>query len=108
MWINMFRQQKRRLGRQWGKIRVGEICTKFIQKNNLFSLPQVIAFQAIKVSEELVCIHNIALFDFKKDKGHGEYLTTCIFNGGFFKSLDFMRLGLVQEFDLLEVDEFDD
>ena len=104
----MLRQQRRRLERQWSKIKICEICTQFIENNKLFSLPHVIAFQAVKVSEELVCIYNIALFDFKKDKGHGEYLTTCIFNDGSFKSLDFMRLGFVQEFDLWEIDEFDE
>ena len=104
----MIRQKRRGLERQWRKIKVGEICTGFIEKNNLFSLPHVISFQAVKASEELVCIYNIALFGFKKDRAHGEYLTTCIFFGGFFKSLDFMRLGFVQEFDLWDVDEFDE
>jgi hypothetical protein len=108
MRIDMLRQQRRRLERQWRKIKIGEICTDFIEKNSLFSLPHVISFQGVKVSEELACIHNIALFDFKKDRGHGEYLTTCLFFGGFFKSLDFMRLGFVQEFDLWDVDEFDE
>jgi hypothetical protein len=103
----MIRQQRRRVERQWRKIKVSEFCTDFIEKNNLFSLPHVIAFQAVKVSEELACIYNIALFDFKKNKGHGEYLTTCMFFEGFFKSLDFIRLGFVQEFDLWEVDEID-
>jgi hypothetical protein len=104
----MLRQQRRRLERQWSKINVGEICTDFIEKNNLFSLTHVIAFQAVKVSEELVCIYNIALFDFNKDRAHGEYLATCLFFGGFFKSIDFIRLGFVQEFDLWDVDEFDE
>jgi hypothetical protein len=103
----MIRQQRRRLERQWSKIKIGEICTKFIERNSLFSITHVIAFQAVKVSEGLVCIHNIVLFDFNKDRGHGEYLTTCIFVDGFFKSLDSMRLSFVQEFDLWEVDEID-
>jgi hypothetical protein len=103
----MIRQQRRRLERQWNKIKVGEICTDFIEKNNLFTQPHIISFKAIKISEDLVIVYNIGLFDFKKDKGHGEYLTTCIFAGGCLKVLDSMRLGFVQEFDLGEVDEID-
>jgi hypothetical protein len=103
----MIRQQRRRLERQWNKIKVGEICTDFIEKNNLFNSPHIISFQAIKISEDLVIVYNIGLFDFKKDKGHGEYLTTCIFAGGCLKSLDSMRLGFVQELDLWEVDEIE-
>jgi hypothetical protein len=73
----------------------------------MFASSHVVAFQAVKVSEELVCIHNIALFDFKKGRGHGVYLTTCLFTDGLLRVLDFMRLGFVQEFDLWDVDEID-
>ena len=103
----MIRQQRRRLERQWSKIKVGEVCTDFIEQNNLFTPPHIIYFQAMKISKDLVIVYNIGLFDFKKDKGQGEYLTTCMFAGGCLKNLDFMRLGFVQELDLWEVDEID-
>jgi len=103
----MLRQQRRRLERQWSKIKLGEICTDFIEKNNLFSVRHIIAFQTVKVSEELACIHNVALFDFKKDKGHGKFIITCFFFGGSFKCLDYIRLGFIQEVDLWDVDEID-
>ena len=103
----MIRQQRRRIERQWNKIQVGKICTDFIERNNLFTLPHIITFIAVKVADELVCVYNIGLFDSKKDRGHGEYLTTCLFVNGYLRNLDSVRLGFVQEFDLWEVDEID-
>ncbi|XHH09664.1 MAG: hypothetical protein ACFCUE_03290 [Candidatus Bathyarchaeia archaeon] len=74
----MIRQQRRRLERQWSKIKVGKICTNFIEQNNLFTAPHIITFQAVKIAEDLAIVYNVGLFDFKKDKGHGEFLTTCM------------------------------
>jgi hypothetical protein len=103
----MIRQQRRRLERQWSKIKVGEICTDFIEQNNLFTPPHIISSNAIKISENLAIVYNVGLFDFKKDKGHGEFLTTCMFVGGCLRNLHSERLGFIQEFDLWEVDEID-
>jgi hypothetical protein len=104
---NMIRQQRRRLDRQWSEIKVGEICTTFIEQNNLLTPPHIISFQALKISEDLAIVYNVGLFDFKKGKGHGEFLTTCMFVDGCLRNLGSERLGFVQEFDLWEVDEID-
>ena len=40
----MIRQQRRRLERQWSKIKVGEICTDFIAQNDLFTPPILFPF----------------------------------------------------------------
>jgi hypothetical protein len=101
----MLRQQRRRLERNWNKIKVGAICTSFIEYNNLFNLPHVIAFQAVKVSDELVCVYNIGLFDFGKDKGHDEFITTCIFVDGYIRSVDSIQIAFIPEGDLWENEE---
>lgn len=103
----MIRQQRRRLERQWSKIKVGKICTDFIERNNLFTPPHILSFQAVKLSEDLVGVYNVGLFDFKKDKGHGEFFTICMFVEGCLRNLHSERLGFIQEFDLWEVDEID-
>jgi hypothetical protein len=103
----MIRQQRRRLERGWSKIKVGSSCTDFIVKNGLFEIPHVIAFQAIKVSEELACVYNIGLFDSKKDIGHGEYLTICLFVNGLSRSLGSIQIAFVPEDDLWENEEID-
>ena len=53
---SMIRQQRRRIERQWSKIKVGAVCTDFIERNGLFSPPYVVAYQAVKVSEELIWV----------------------------------------------------
>jgi hypothetical protein len=103
----MIRQQRRRLERQWSKIKVGEICTNFIEQNNLFTPPHIILFQAVKISEDLAIVYNVGLFDFKKDKSHGEFLTTCMFVDCCLRILGSERLGFIQEFDLWDIDEID-
>ena len=103
----MIRQMRRRIERQWNKIKVSAICTDFIERNNLFTLPHVIAFQAVKVSEELLCVYNVGLFDFKRDRGHGEYVTTCMFAGCLFRSLGSVQIAFIPEDDLWENEEID-
>ena len=104
----MFRQQRRRLERQWNKIKIGANCTVFIERNNLFTLPYVIAFQAVKVSENLVSIYNIGLFDSKVDKGHGEFVTICLFVSGLFRSLGSVQIAFIPEGHLWENEEIDE
>jgi hypothetical protein len=103
----MLRQQRRRLERQWCKIKVGTVCTDFIQRNSLFELPHIIAFQAVKVSDELVCVYNVGLFDSKKAAGHGEFLTTCMFLGGHLRSLGSTQIGYVPDDSFWEAEEID-
>ena len=103
----MNRQQRRRIERQWTKIKVGAVCTDFIERNNLFSLPHVIAFQAIKVSADLLIVYNVGIFDFKKDRGHGEYVTTCLFINGYFRSLGSVQIAFIPEDSLWANEEID-
>jgi hypothetical protein len=103
----MIRQQRRRIKRQWNKIKISANCTNFIEHNNLFTLPHVIAFQAVKVSADLVSVYNVGLFDSKVDKGHGEFVTTCLFVGGSFRSLGSVQIAFIPEGDLWENEEID-
>jgi hypothetical protein len=104
----MLRQQRRRLERQWSKIEVGNSCSDFMLVKCLFKLPHVIYFQAVKVSEQLACVYNVGLFDFKKDMGYGEYITTCMFVNGLFRSLGSIQIAFIPEDDLCEDEEIDE
>jgi hypothetical protein len=104
----MLRQQRRRLERQWNKIKVGEICTIFIERNSLFSLPHVIAFQAIKISEELTCVYNVGLFESKRDKGHGEFVNIWWFVNSTLRSVGSIQIAFIPEGDFWENEEIDE
>lgn len=107
--MNMIRQQRRRIERQWNKIKVGAICTDFLERNSLFNPPHIIEYHAVKVSKDVVWVLNIGLFDFhNKDKGHGEFATTCLFVGGCLRILDSGQLGFVPFDDLGENEEIDE
>ena len=60
----MNRQFRRRVQREWNKIKIGKACTDFVQRNGLFTLPYVIYFQAVKIGDDLMCVYNVGLFDF--------------------------------------------
>ena len=105
----MIRQQRRRLERQWNKIKVGAICTDFLERNGLFKPPHIIEFHAVKVSYELVWVLNVGLFDFhNRVKGYGEFATTCLFVGSYLKILDSVQLGYIPFDDLGENEEIDE
>jgi hypothetical protein len=40
----MNRQCRRRIEREWNKIKLGKVCTKFVVRNGLFTIPYVIFF----------------------------------------------------------------
>ena len=105
----VIRQQRRRLERQWTKIKVGTICTDFLERNSLFKPPHIIAYQAVKISDELAWVLNVGLFDYhNNDKGHGEFATTCLFVSGYLRILDSVQLGFIPFDDLYENEEIDE
>jgi hypothetical protein len=93
----MNRQQKRRIEREWNKIKVGGICSGFLERNSLFSPPYVLVLQAVKASDELICVYSISLFESKKDSGFEECITTCMFICSSLRSLGSIAIGLVSE-----------
>ena len=98
----MNRQFRRRIVREWNNVKLGDAkaCTKFVERNGLFTIPYVIAFQAVKVGDDLMCVYNVGLFEFKDGSGYVESLTVCQFVNSFFRSLGSVELGFVSEEDL--------
>lgn len=52
----MNRHFRRRIEREWNKIKLGKPCTKFVERNHLFTIPYVFYFQAVKVDDALMCL----------------------------------------------------
>ncbi len=104
----MNRQFRRRVEREWDKIKLGAICTSFIERNGLFSIPNVLYFQAVKIGDDLIGIYNVGLFQFKKDSGFVENATICHFVGSLFRSLGSIELGFVSEEDLDEEERIEE
>lgn len=101
----MNRQFRRRVQREWNKIKIGKPCTNFVQRNGLFTLPYVIYFQAVKISDDLMCVYNVGLFDFRDGSGYLERATVCQFVNSLFRSLDSIELGFVSKEDLEKGEE---
>jgi hypothetical protein len=104
----MIRQKRRGIERQWAKIRVGEDCTKFIERENLFSMPHLIKFQTVKVSEKGLRVHSVGVFENHKHGGYIELVTICEFVSGEFKVQSHEQVGVIPEGDLWEAEEIDD
>ena len=66
----MKRQQRRRIEREWKKIKLGKPCTRFVEFNWLFTIPYVIYFQAVKIGEDSIGVYNVGMFDFKDGFGY--------------------------------------
>ena len=78
---------------------------KFIERNHLFTIPHVICFQAIKVGDDLMCVYNVGVFEFKDSSGYLERATVCQFVNSLFRSLGSIELGFVPEEDLEKGEE---
>jgi hypothetical protein len=87
------------------KIKLGKVCTKFVVRNGLFTIPYVIFFQAVKVGEDLMCVYNVGMFEFKDGSGYLEHITVCQFVNSLFRSLGSVPIGFVSEEDLEKGEE---
>jgi hypothetical protein len=101
----MNRQFRRRVEREWKKIKLGKPCTKFVERNRLFTLLYVIYYQAVKVGDDMMCVYNVGFFNFKDDCGYLELATVCHFVSSLFRNLGSIELGFVSEYDLDEGEE---
>jgi len=101
----MNRQFRRRIEREWNKIKVDKVCTKFVERNGLFAIPYVIAFQAVKIGDDLMCVYNVGLFKFKDGSGFLESAVICQLVDSLFRSLGFVELGFVSEEELEKGEE---
>jgi len=100
----MNRHFRRRVEREWKKIKLGKPCTKLLERNGLFEIPHVIYFQAVKIADDILCIYSVGMFEFKDGVGFPELVTICQFVNVPFRVLGHIELGFVSEEDL-EKDE---
>ena len=96
----MNRQFRRRVEREWNKIKLCSPCTKFIERNNLLPIPYVIYFQAVKVGEDLMCAYDVSLFQFREDSGFLMRVTVCQFVNSLFRSLGSIETGFLPKKEL--------
>lgn len=94
------RHFRRRVVREWNKIRVGIPCTKFVERNGLFTLPHTIYFQAVKIGDDLMCVYWVSMFEYKEGFGYLERVVICQLVGCLFRSQCSMELGFVSEKEL--------
>jgi hypothetical protein len=101
----MNRQFRRRVQREWEKIKIGKPCTNFVQCNGLFILPYVIYFQVVKIGDDLMGVYTVGMFEFKDGSGYLERVTICQFVNSLFRDLGSVELGFVSEEDLEMAEE---
>ena len=101
----MKRQQRRRIEREWKKIKLGKPCTRFIEHNRLFTIPYAIYFQAVKIGDDLIGVYNVGMFSFREGCGYLELVTVCLFVNSLFRALGSVELGFVSEEDLEKCEE---
>jgi hypothetical protein len=95
----MNRQFRRRIEREWDKIKLGTPCTKFIECNSLFSIPHVLYFQAVKVGDDLMCVYHVGLFELE-GSGFLERVTVCQLVNSLFRNLESVELDFISEKEL--------
>lgn len=93
----MNRQCRRRIEREWNKIKLGGSCTEFVVRNSLFTIPYVVVFQGVKIDVDLICIYSIGLFKFKEGLGFMGNATVCHFVSSLFWNLSSINVGFVSE-----------
>lgn len=105
--VTLNRQCRRRIEREWNKIKLGKVCTKFVERNDLFTIPYVLFFQAVKVGDYLMCVYNVRIFEFKDGSGYLERVTVCQFVNCLFRKLGSLELGFVPEEELEKGEEIE-
>jgi len=103
----MKRQQRRRIEREWKKVKLGKACTRFIERNGLFTIPYVIYFQAVKIGDDLIGVYSVGMFSLKEGYGYREFATVCQFVNSLFRGLGSTELGFVCEEDLEKGEEIE-
>ena len=71
----------------------------------MFEIPHVIFFQAVKVSDKIMCVYSVSLFKFRDGLGFPEVVTVCIFVNSLFRVLGHVELGFVSKEDLEKEEE---
>lgn len=61
--------------------------------------------QNVKVGDDLMCVYNVGMFEFKDSSGYLERVTVCHFVNSLFRGLCSVELGFVSEEDLEKGEE---
>ena len=101
----MKRQQRRRIEREWKKIKLGNPSNRLVEFNRLFTIPYVIYFQAVKIGDDLIGVYNVGMFSYKEGCGYLELVTVCQSVNILFRTLGSVELGFVSEEDLEKGEE---
>ena len=64
-------------------------------------------FQAVKVGDDLICVYNVGMFEFKDGSGYLEHVTVCQLVNSLFRSLGSVELGFLSEEDLQKCEEIE-
>ncbi len=99
------RQQKRRLEREWKKIRLDRVCTDFIERNNLITIPYAITLQAVKISDDLAGVYHISVFGFRNGLGYLERLAIYQFANSLFNRVSLAEIGFIPEENFVAYEE---
>ena len=101
------RHFRRRVVRQWNKIRVGRPCTRFVEQNSLFTLPHTIYFQAVKIGDDLMCVYWASMFEHKEGLGYVDSVVICQLVGCLFRNQCSVELGFISEEELEQHEEIE-
>ncbi len=101
------RHFRRRVVRQWNKIRVGRPCTGFVEHNCLFTLPHTLYFQAVKISDDLMCVYWVSMYEYKEGFGYLESVVICQLVGCLFRNQCSVELGFISEETLEHYEEIE-
>lgn len=102
----MNRQQRRRIEREWKKILIDSVCTDFIERNNLITIPYKITLQVIKINDDLAGVYHVSVFGFRNGLGYLEHLAIYQFVSSMFKRLCSEAIGFVPEENFVASEEF--
>jgi hypothetical protein len=103
----MNRHFRRRVEREWNKIKLGKPCTKFVERNCLFTLPHIVYCQAVKVGDDMMVVYSVGMFEFKDGFGYLEFVTVCQFINSLIRDLGSVELGFVSEEELENGEEIE-
>jgi hypothetical protein len=92
--------------RKKGAFCAGDVSTKCVS-NQLFIIPYVIYFQAVKIGVDLIGVYNLGMLSFKDGFGYLELVTVCQFVDNLFRDLGTTELGFVCEEDFEEGEEIE-
>ena len=96
----MNRHLRRRIEREWNKIKSGKPCTAFLERFRLFEVPHVVYFQAVKATDDIICLYTVGIFEFKDGFGFPQLVTVGQFVNSLFRILGHIEIGFASEEDL--------